>query len=67
MNIQILQLAASHFPRDGEGNICATPEIISEFAELIIQECMSLTENHKHYWTQKSGSESIAEHFGIEE
>ena len=40
---------------------------LQRFAELIVRECMSLTENHKNYWTQKSGSESIAEHFGVEE
>ena len=39
MNERILKLAASHFPRDTEGNMYVTNEIIAEFAEAIIREC----------------------------
>lgn len=45
MNERIKQLAASHFPRDGEGEIQATPEIIAEFAEAIVLACLSNMEN----------------------
>jgi len=67
MNDRILKLAASHFPRDSEGNICATPEIITEFAELIVWECMDICEElgdkglDSHYCVDK-----IKEHFGVE-
>jgi hypothetical protein len=47
MNERILVLAASHFPRDGEGNIHATPEIIGEFAELIVRE--SIVDFYRNY------------------
>ena len=45
MNPQILQLAASHFPRDNEGNIQVTPETIAEFAVAIAKECAKVARN----------------------
>ena len=60
MNPRILKLAASHFPRDGEGNICATPEIIAEFAELIVRECADLVRDDDNAF-------DILKHFGVEE
>ena len=45
MNKRIQALAASHFPRDGEGNIFVTPEIIAEFAEAIAKECAKVARN----------------------
>ena len=83
MNKRILALAASHFPRDGEGNIHATPEIIGEFAKLIVQECIqTLIDNTPERYTNESAEEDwdkgydramrdcvhhIQEHFGVEE
>ena len=65
MNERILQLSASHFPRDGDGNICVTPEIIMEFAKLIVKECAGV----ELYWLseqdRKAVAEKIKEHFGV--
>ena len=62
MNERILKLASSCFPRDGDGNINATPEIIAEFAELIVQECCQKLED--------DGMVEVAmemkQHFGVE-
>lgn len=69
MNKRIQAMAASHFPRDTEGNIHATPEIIGEFAELIVRECLTVI-------NQPNGvgdddviriSEDVKKHFGVEE
>ena len=69
MNQQILKLAATHFPRDGEGNICATPEIIAEFAEAIVRECAEHVQEGR--WmvppSQEQLARSIKQHFGVEE
>jgi len=61
MNERIQAMAASHFPRDGEGNIHATPEIIGEFAELIVKECCQKLENDG----MVEVAMEIKEHFGI--
>ena len=70
MNNRILQLAASHFPRDGEGNICATPEIIAEFAELIVRECAKVAGQEQVYNERHEIpvdiEHSVLEHFGVE-
>ena len=67
---RILTLAASHFPRDSEGNISATPEMITEFAELIVLECVEQV-----WYTREDGingnvsqviKDRIKEHFGVE-
>lgn len=66
MNQQILKLASSCFPRDGDGNIHATPEIIAKFAELIVLECAEVSFKH---WEKHKGCSahfSIREHFGVE-
>jgi hypothetical protein len=67
MNERIKQLAASHFPRDGEGNISATPEMIIEFAKVIVAECAGV----ELYWLneqdRKAVAEKIKQHFGVEE
>ena len=65
MNQQILRLAASHFPRDGEGNIRATPETISEFAEAIVQECVNVLHDNE-LWNRHI-SHALKEHFGVEQ
>ena len=71
MNQQILRLAASHFPRDGEGNIQATPETIAEFAELIVRECAHLVGGYvkeDEFGTDvKEAYEEITKHFGVEQ
>ena len=69
MNERILALAASHFPRDGEGNIHATPEIIGEFAELIVRECAERLLNDAKLTDIQTTRcvASIREHFGVEE
>ncbi len=74
MNKRILQLAASHFPRDGEGNISATPEMIIEFAELIVRECAGITDDNLIPDYPITGavydgiqSKKILEHFGVGE
>ena len=41
-------------------------ERIENIAELIIKECISLTENCTNSWTQDTGAERISKHFGIE-
>lgn len=67
MNECILQLAASHFPRDGEGNISATPEMIKEFAELIIRKCAFIVEDAvDHREPASTYVNKIKQHFGIE-
>ncbi len=67
MNERILQLAASHFPRDGEGNISATPEMIIEFAELIVRECAFIVEDAvDHREPASTYVDKIKQHFGIE-
>lgn len=78
MNERILKFAASHFPRDGEGNICATPEIIAEFAELIVKECAKKIQIHKtriqanaeymrgHNDACDDAVSIIKKHFGVE-
>lgn len=60
MNERILTLAASHFPRDSEGNISASPEMIAEFAEAIVQECANLVVDDDNAY-------DILKHFGVEE
>ncbi len=60
MNPIILKLAASHFPRDNEGNISATPESIAEFAESIIRKCVELVHDDDNAY-------DILKHFGVEE
>jgi hypothetical protein len=80
MNERILTLAASHFPRDSEGNISVTPEMIMEFAELIVRECIQEMETSKRcdpYTGELFVSEYnrtideqisvLKEHFGVEE
>ena len=62
MNKRIQAMAASHFPRDTEGNIHATPEIIGEFAELIVRECAQFCEDKN----SKLLGTMIKEHFGVE-
>ena len=37
-----------------------------KFSELLIKECMSLTENCTNSWTQDTGAELISKHFGVE-
>ena len=71
MNERILALAASHFPRDGEGNIHATPEIIGEFAELIVRE--SIVDFYKNYLDTTSDDDIteqvdryVKQNFGVE-
>jgi hypothetical protein len=71
MNERIKQLAETAY-RDVVcnhtiGDTVSREVVDQKFAELIIKECMSLTENYSNYWTQKSGSERIAKHFGVEE
>ena len=70
MNKRIQAMAASHFPRDGEGNIHATPEIIGEFAELIVKECANIcfseADGHRIAFGEHCGI-VIKEHFGVEE
>ena len=68
MNERILTLAASHFPRDSEGTLSATPEMITGFAELIVRECVDVARqadidgcNIGNYAWEK-----IKEHFGVE-
>jgi hypothetical protein len=60
MNLTILKLAASHFPRDNEGNISATPESIAEFAKSLVQECAKLVSDDDNAY-------DILKHFGVEE
>lgn len=59
MNQRILMLAASHFPRDSDGNICATPDIIAEFAESIVRECALQCIHNEDM-------DRIEKHFGVE-
>ena len=64
MNERILQLAASHFPRDTDGNILATPETIVEFAKVIVVECAKVL-----YDNELGGYQTnyvLKEHFGVE-
>ena len=61
MNGQILKLAASFFPRDSEGNIYTTPEIITEFAEFIVRECIDTA------YQEGDNVAYLALHFGVEE
>ena len=71
MNQQILKLASSCFPRDGDSNIHATPEIIAEFAELIVRECINEIYaadvgdlKGKSYYLDKV-AEHLEKHFGV--
>ena len=66
MNQQILRLAASHFPRDGEGNIQATPETISEFAELIVRECCDIFVELRTRPADLAVKD-VKKHFGVEQ
>lgn len=74
MNEQILTLAASHFPRDSEGNISATPEMITEFAELIVKQCGYYADIFEGLGcpqdmdpTETKPSDYIKRQFGVEE
>lgn len=68
MNERILKLASSCFPRDTDGDINATTEMIAEFAELIVRECIDclkpLSRNHSMVG---AAQDTIKEHFGVEE
>ena len=77
MNQRILHLAASHFPRDGEGNISATPEMIMEFAKVIVRECIELIEDSDWAYDVPDddydpnavamlAAKGVKEHFGVE-
>ena len=69
MNEQILKLSASFFPRGSEGNIYTTPEIIAEFAELIVKECIDIAKHHvmniSTYADADFVEKQIQEHFGV--
>jgi len=74
MNSTVKRLASSHFPRDGEGNILATPEMLVEFAQSIARECVKVM--YDNAIERKVGLEidkrptyyaaAILEHFGVE-
>ena len=64
MNDRIFVLTACHFPRDGDGNISATPEMIMEFAELIVRECMDIALYGDEFEQARS---NVKQHFGVEE
>jgi hypothetical protein len=73
MNKRIIVLAASHFPRDGDGNITATPEIIIEFAESIVKECIGVVgkrfmgDLNREDMEVRRCVEDLKKHFGVEE
>ena len=77
MNERILKLASSCFPRDTDGNINATTEMIAEFAELIVEECIAQarSEEDRFYGlgeddlalTMEHFQEVLKHHFGVEE
>jgi hypothetical protein len=60
MNARIKQLAASHFPRDCNGDILTTPESICEFAQVIVQECAAYAFSHEEDYY------AMLKHFGLE-
>ena len=73
MNKRIKNLAASHFPRDTDGNISVTPEIIEEFAKAIVQECVGVVEGGRFLHGDaptarfaRECSSAIKRHFGVE-
>jgi len=66
MNERILKLASSCFPRDTDGNINATTEMIAEFAELIVRECISNLEFHGHDAAVDQLEWFRRKHFGVE-
>jgi|LakMenE01Jun11ns_1017448.scaffolds.fasta_scaffold6914164_2 hypothetical protein len=59
MNGRIKHLAASHFPRDCNGDILTTPESIMDFAELIVRECIEISQ------VGSITEEKIKQHFGV--
>jgi hypothetical protein len=66
MNERILHLAASHFPRDGDGNISVTPEMIMEFAELLVRACADAADEAQAADCKYAG-DFVAEHMGFGE
>lgn len=73
MNNKILKLAASHFPSDEDGSIFTTPEIIEQFAQSVIQECVGVCEElSDNSWSisevkhTEQCAQAIKDHFGIE-
>ena len=61
MNERIKHLAASHFPRDCNGDILTTPEIIMDFVEVIVRECIEISQ------VGSITEEKIKQHFGVKE
>ena len=68
MNERIKHLAASHFPRDCNGDILTTPESIMDFAEMIIQECAGVVSDAvDHREPASTYVDKIKKHFGVEQ
>jgi len=65
MNERILKLASSCFPRDTDGNINATTEMIAEFAELIVRECIGIVKEYSEDGPHCQ-CQMIKQHFGVE-
>jgi hypothetical protein len=68
MNERLKHLSASCFPVDTDGNMYATPEIIIEFAELIVRECAEkfAAEPDRPFYGRHV-SYHIKKHFGVEQ
>lgn len=81
MNKRLTMLAASHFPSDTDGQIYATPKMISEFAEVIVRECARIAaqtpcpyedkfakQTYGHTWDMAcvESAKDIRKHFGVE-
>ena len=74
MNPQIRKLAASHFPRDTNGNITVTPEMIQAFAHAVVKESVMFIDQgaagfSDGEWLRTSIRDigrMIEEHFGVE-
>ena len=70
MNEQIRQLATQCFVVDTQGNISANAYMIERFAELIVQECISLFDGTKEIktvgvLTHDQVGNQIKQHFGV--
>ena len=69
MNERIEKLALKFANRTGN-SVLVNAEIFKEFAELIVQECISvadLPKNPSGQWNHLESSEVIKEYFGIQE
>lgn len=50
-----------------DGGLVLQEDWIRTYTELILRECMTLTENYSRQFSSESAAERIAEYFGLEQ